>query len=139
MFFLSTHCQVYQGCFVRLQWSPQPSGGPPIGPPHILAEELILFCFQECLCPQQRMSTFAAYPEVKRGSPGLPFSFSLLHKRGTLVLCLGDTHCGTHPSVPFGTCDTLSDARQIDPLLNWVLLCCLGGPVAYMFCLFPPL
>ena len=126
--FLSTHCQVYPGCFVGLQRSPWPSGGPPIGPPHMLVEELILFCFQEHLHPQQRMSAFAAYPKVRRGSPGLPFSFSLLHKRGTLVLCLGDTHCGTHPSVLFGMCGTLSDARQIDLLLNWVLLCCLGSP-----------
>ena len=126
--FLSTPCQVYPGHFVGLWQSPQPSGRPPVGPPHMLVEELILFRFQEHLHPQQRMSAFAAYPEVKRGSPVLPFSFSLLHRRGTLVLCLGDTCCGTHPSVLFWTCGTLSDARQIDLLLNWVLLHCLGSP-----------
>ena len=52
---------------------------------------LIPFCFQERLQPQQGMSAFAAYPEGRRGSPGLPFSFLLLHKRGTLVLYLRGT------------------------------------------------
>ena len=126
--FLSTHCRVYPGHFAGPWWSPRPSGRQPIGLPHMLVEELIPFHFQEHLQPQQRMSAFAAYPKVKTGSPGLPFSFSLLHKRGILVLCLGDTHCGTHSSILFGTCGTLSDARQIDLLLNWVLLHCLGGP-----------
>ena len=73
-------------------------------------------------------STFAAFPEVKRGSPGLLFSFSLPHRRGTLVLCSRDKHYGTHPSVLFGMCGTLSGAGQIDPLQNWVPLHGLGSP-----------
>ena len=95
--FPSTHCQVYPGHFAGLQQSPQPSSGQPIEPPHMFVEGLTSFCFQERLWPQQGMSAFTAYPEGRRGSPGLPFSFSLLHKRGTLVLYLGDAHCGTHP------------------------------------------
>ena len=95
-------CQVYRSHFAGLRQSPWPSGRQPVGPPHMLAGEPIPFHFQEHLRPQQRMSAFAAYPKVKRGSPGLPFSFSLPHKRGTLVLCLGDTCCDIHPSVLFG-------------------------------------
>ena len=128
MAFPSTHCQVYPSHFAGLQWSPQPSDGQPIELPHMFAEELTPFHFQEHLWPWWGMSAFAAYPEGRRGSPGLPFSFSLLHKRGTPLLYLGDTHCGTCPSVLFEMCGTLSDARWIDPPQNWVLLCCLGSP-----------
>ena len=126
--FLSPRCPANLGHFAGLWQSPQLSSGQSIGLPHTLTEESIPLRFHKCLRPQQRMSTFTAYLEVKRGSPGLPFSFLLLHKWGTLVLCLGDAHCGTHPSVLFRMCDTLSDARWIDLLLNWVLLRCLGGP-----------
>ena len=37
-----------------------------------------------------------------------------------------DKHYGTHPSVPFGMCGTLSGVGQID-LQNWVPLHSLGG------------
>ena len=70
--------------------------------PHTLAEGLNPFHSQRHLWHQWRMSAFAAFPEVKRGSPGLLFSFSLPHRRGTLVLYSRDKHYGTHPSVPFG-------------------------------------
>ena len=82
------------------------------------------------------MSTFAAYPEGRRGSPGLPFSFLLLHKRGTLVLYLRGTHYGTHLSFLFGMCGTLLGARQIDPPWNWVPHAAWVAPVAHMFHLF---
>ena len=128
MAFPLTCCQVYPSHFAGLQQSPQPSYGQPVELPHMFAEELTPFHFQEHLRPQWGMSAFAAYPKGRRGFLGLPFFFSLLHKRGTLVLYLGDTHYGTHPSVLFRMCGTLSDARQIDLPQNWVLLCCLGSP-----------
>ena len=126
--FPSICCQVYPGCSAGLWQSPQPSGMQHIEPPHKIVEGLISFCFQECLWPQQRMSTFAAYPEGRRGSLRLPFSFSLLCKRGTLVLYSEDTHYGTRPSILFGMCGTLPGARWIDLPQNWVLLHCLGSP-----------
>ena len=112
--FLSTH-QVCPDHSAGLWQFPRPSGGQPTGPPHTLAEELNPFCSQGHLRHQQRMSAFAAFPEVKRGSPGLLFSFSLLLRRGTLVLCLRDKHYGTCPSVLFGMSGTLSGARWIHP------------------------
>ena len=105
----------------------QLSGGQFVEPPHKFAGP-IPFHFQEHLQPQQGMSTFAAYPEGRRGSPGLPFSFLLLHKRGILVLYLRGTCYGTHLSFLFGRCGTPPGARQIDPPRNWVPSCCLGSP-----------
>ena len=91
-------------------------------------EEPNPFHFQEHLQYQLRMSAFADFPGVRRGSSGLLFSFSPLHRRGTLVLCLRDKHYDTHPSVLFGMCSILPGARQIDPPQNWVLSHGLGSP-----------
>ena len=98
-----------------------------VEPPHKFVGP-IPFRFQECLWPQRGMSTFAVYPEGRRGSPGLPFSLLLLHKRGTLVLYLRGTHYCTHLSFLFGRCGTSPGARQIDLPQNWVPSCCLGSP-----------
>ena len=125
--FPSTHYRAYLSRFAELQQSLQLFGGQFIELTHKFAGP-ILFCFQEHLWPQRRMSTFAAYPEGRRGSPGLPFSLLLLHKRGTLVLYLRGTCYGTHLSFLFGRCGTPPGARQIDPPQNWVPSCCLGSP-----------
>ena len=121
--FPSTYYRAYPGHFAGLQWSPNLSGGQLIELPHKFVEP-IPFCFQKCLRPQWGMSTFKAYPEGRRGSPGLPFSFLLLHKRGTLVFDLRGTHYGICSLFLSGMCGTLPDARQIDPPQNWVPLCC---------------
>ena len=127
MAFPSTHYRAYLSHFAELWQSLQLSGGQFIELPHKFVGP-IPFCFQEHLRPQQGMSTFTAYPEGRRGSPGLPFSLLLLHKRGTLVLYLRGTHYGTHLSFLFGRCGTPPGARQIDLPQNWVPSCCLGSP-----------
>ena len=125
--FPSTHFRAYLSHFAELRQSLQLFGRQFVEPPHKFAG-LIPFHFQECLRPQQRISAFTAYPGGRRGSPGLPFSLLLLHKRGTLVLYLRGTCYGTHLSFLFGRCGTPPGARQIDPPQNWAPLCCLGGP-----------
>ena len=127
MTFPSTHYQAYLSHFAELQWSLQLFGWQFIEPPHKFVGP-IPFHFQERLQPQQRMSAFAAYPEGRRGSPVLPFSLLLLHKRGTLVLYLRGTCYGTHLSFLFRRCGTPPGARQIDLPWNWVPSCCLGSP-----------
>ena len=106
----------------------QLSGGQFIEPPHKFVGPIPLLLSRVSPLPQRGMSTFAAYPEGRRGSPGLPFSFLLLHKRGTLVVYLRGTHYGTHLSFLFRRCGTPPGARQIDPPQNWIPSCCLGGP-----------
>ena len=125
--FPSTHYRAYLSCFAELWQSLQHFGRQFVELPHKFAG-LIPFRFQEHLQPQQRMSAFAAYPEGRRGSPGLPFSLLLLHKRRTLVLYLRGTCYGTHLLFLFGRCGTPPGAWGIDPPQNWVPSCCLLGP-----------
>ena len=93
----------------------------------MLAEGPHPFHSQGHLWHQQRGSTFIAFPEVKRGSPGLLSSFSPRHRRGTPALYSKDKHYDTHPLVPFGMCGTLLSVEQIDPLQNWVPSHGFGG------------
>ena len=85
----------------------------------MLAEGSNPFCAQGHLQPQQRVSAFVAFPEAKRGSPGLPSSFLPHHRRGTPALCSSYKCCNTHPLIPYGMCDTLSSIEWIDPPQNW--------------------
>ena len=124
--FPSTHYQAYLSHFAELRWSLQLSGRQLAEPPHKFVGPTP-FCFQEHL-HQWRMSAFTAFPEGRRGSPGLPFSFLLLHKRGTLVLYLRGTHYGTHLLFLFKMCGTPLGARWSDLPQNWVPSCCLGSP-----------
>ena len=86
----------------------------------MLAEGPNPFHFQGCLQHQQRVSAFVAFTEVKRGSSGLPSSFSPCHRRGTPALYSKDRHYNTHLLVPFGMCGTLLSIGWIDPLQNSV-------------------
>ena len=94
--FPSTHYLAYLSHFAELRWFLHVSGRQFVELPYKFVGPTP-FCFQEHL-HQWRMSAFAAFPEGRRGSPGLPLSFLFLHKRGTLVLFLRDTHYGI-PSV----------------------------------------